>query len=128
MSQQASQTEFVSQTTHFYFGAFTFTLAGAFSLVCGLLVLICGWKNRDGTSATMPGIMMTAIGLFTLPLGVHSVFHILARRRPIMRLYREGIEVNKIGASFLEKENEGERVVPKVAQVLRVAWPVFSGQ
>jgi len=78
-----------------------------------------------------PGILLTAFGVFLVPLTAHSIFHIVMRRRPIVRLCREGIEINKIGAAFLD----GDRLVAGglvpgelVPGAIRVVWPVFSGQ
>ena len=65
--------------------------------------------------------MLTLVGVpFTL-LFAHSVYSLWARRRPLLRICREGVEALVIGESSLDR-------IPLVPGLVRIAWSILSGQ
>ncbi|WP_165067877.1 hypothetical protein [Paludisphaera rhizosphaerae] len=67
-------------------------------------------------------------GLITLGMGgvcavlfAHGVYSLRVRRRPLLRICREGIEALVIGESWLDK-------IPLIPGFLRIVWLLLSGQ
>jgi hypothetical protein len=90
-------------------------------LVFGPLFLFGLMKSADGRPTTDAGIALCIMSVPLCLVCALAVFNLMARRRPILRLCREGLEVNQIGVSSLDG-------VPLVPGWIRVAWLILSRQ
>jgi len=114
-------TVFYAKTWYFYVGATVITLLALFSSIMGPLFLFEIMKRADGQPGTDAGV---ALSIMALPLWLVALlgwFNVSARQGPLLRLCREGLEVNVIGASSLDG-------VPLVPAVMRVAWLILTLQ
>ena len=94
----------------------------AFCLLLGPLFLFELIRSADGRPTRPAGIALCILSVPFLLVFLLAAFNIAARRRPLLRLYREGIEMNMIGASSLD----GSPIpIPKL---VRVAWLIVSLQ
>jgi hypothetical protein len=94
---------------------------GLFGVVFGPLYWTGMLTDANGKVRPQAGPPLTIIGLCLLAVALLAVFNIVARIRPIIGRYREGIECNLIGATSLDG-------VPPVPGLLRVAWTILSLQ
>jgi hypothetical protein len=112
-------TRFRAKTWIFWAQAIFCGLFCAFGLIMGPLLYTFGAKDPKHREA---GLWITGITLVLFVPGLaKAVFNILARRKPLVQLYREGITVRLVGRSTLDG-------VPGVPGLLRFAWGVLSGQ
>ena len=114
-------TAFYSRQWFRYVSAVFCTLLAAFGLVIGPPFLFGILKDANGQPAVDAGIALT---LLSIPLTLVATLHwfqIAARRRPVVRLCQEAIEVNVIGSSALDG-------APFVPPLVRVAWLILSLQ
>src|SRR5947199_5229803 len=102
MPRLAMPTEFMARTWLFIVQALIFGGLASFSLVFGPLFLFGFMKKANGVSATDAGIALTALSVPFLLVFALAVYNLSARRRPLLRLCREGIEFVEIGASSLD--------------------------
>ena len=121
MSFHSSPTQFSGKTWIFIVQALVFGGLGAFGLVLGPLFLLGVLKPADGRPGTAAGIALTVMSVPFLLMFALAAFNVLARRRPILRVCREGLEINMIGSSSLDG-------VPLVPGLVRVAWLIISFQ
>lgn len=124
---QFDPTQFRGKTWIFFAQAIIFGQFAVFALVLGPLFLTGAMKRADGRPATDAGIPLTVMGTIFAAVTALAVFNIVARRRPLVRLCREGIVVNRIGVSSLD----GVPAIPgfgRAMALLRVAWLVVSLQ
>ena len=92
-----------------------------FCLVLGPLFLFNVIRSADGRPTTGAGI---ALCIMSVPISLCfalNVSQLLASRRPLVRLCREGIEFNRIGATSLDN-------IPLLPGMVRVAWAIISMQ
>lgn len=54
-------------------------------------------KRADGQPGSFGGIHMTVIGLLLMPVAILFAFQLLARQWPIIKIYKEGLEIREIG-------------------------------
>lgn len=114
-------TQFRGKTWIFIVQALVFGGLGGFSLLLGPLFLFGVMKDAAGKPAVDAGIALSIMSVPLLLIFTLAVFNLVARRRPILRICREGIEINVIGSSALDD-------VPLIPGVIRVAWLVVSFQ
>jgi hypothetical protein len=113
-------TGFRGKTWIYVAQAAVFGPLGVFSLVMGPLFLFGGMKKADGTPATDAGIALSILSVPLMLLFALAMFNIRARRLPLLRLFREGLEIVLIGTSSLD-----EFPLPGL---VRVAWSILSTQ
>ena len=121
MSHDTPRTEFSGKTWIFVAQVVVFGSLGGFSLIMGPLFLTGVIKPANGRPGNDAGIALTIMSIPLLLVFALAVFNLVARRRPILRLCREGLEVNIIGASSLDG-------IPLIPGLVRVAWLVISMQ
>ncbi len=79
------------------------------------------WAADQGQQqARMAGVTLTAFGLGLGALAGFGGVHIVARRGPALRAYREGVEIRLIGPS-------GVYGIPSAPRFGRLAWALLSG-
>jgi len=120
-SSTCGQTVFYAKTWYHIAGALIFTFVGSVSVILGPLFLFDILKRADGKPGTEGGIAMTILGSFMMLIALLGWFNVYARRTPLLRICREGMLINVIGASSLDN-------VPLVPGILRVAWSILSLQ
>jgi hypothetical protein len=99
--------------------ALVFGGLAAFSVGLGPLFLFGIMKKADGTPGTDAGVALCMMSVPLLLISALAVFNVLARRRPPLRLYREGLEIVLIGNSSLAG-------IPLIPGLIRVAWKIIS--
>lgn len=127
MSRRSAPFEFRGKT---WIYVASFLIVGglaAFSLVMGPLFLTGAIKRADGKPGTEGGIALCIVGVLLSLVAALPLFRIVALRRPLLRLCREGIVVNLIAASSLD-------VLPQIPglgkglKLLHIAWLIVSLQ
>ncbi len=121
MSYNALPFHYPGKTWIFYAQAYIFGGFGFFGLVLGPLFLFGVMKDAQGRPATDAGVGLTITSVLLLLVFALAVFNIVARRRPMLAVCREGLAVNMIGSSSLDG-------VPLIPSMIRVAWLVVSRQ
>jgi hypothetical protein len=121
MPRHAMPTEFMAKTWIFVVQSLIFGGLASFSLIFGPLFLVGFMKKANGASATDAGIALTAMSVPLLLVFALAVYNLSARRRPLLRLCREGIEFVEIGSSSLDG-------IPLIPGWVRIAWLVLSMQ
>jgi hypothetical protein len=121
MSGDAMPTEFRAKTWIHWAQALIFGFLAVFCLILGPLFLLEVLKDAKGASARDAGIALCAMSLPFSLIFASAVFNLKARRRPILRLCREGIEVIVLGSSSLD-------AIPLIPGLVRVAWLILSTQ
>jgi hypothetical protein len=121
MAQESQGSVFFGKTWIYFVQAFVLGGFSIFSLIVGPLFFFGVLKDVNHKNATLAGAMLSIIGILFFSVFCLAVFNIMARRRPLIRLCREGIEFNIIGASTLDK-------VFFVPGMIRVAWLLFTLQ
>lgn len=104
-----------------YVGATVFTLLGVISATIGPLLLFEILKRADGRDGTQGGGALTIISVCFVLMALLGWFNVIARRRPLLRICYEGLEINVIGASSLDG-------TPLIPTWMRAAWAIFSLQ
>lgn len=127
MIEPPASAQFRGKTWIFLAQAVVFGSLALFALLMGPLFLSGALKRVDGKPAQDAGIALIAMGVvLSLPAAL-AIFNIVARRQPVVSLYREGIAVNLIGVSSLDHLPP----VPGFSQalsLLRLAWLILSLQ
>src|SRR3954465_2957401 len=114
MSRPDMPTRFTGKTWIFYAQALIWGGIGTFGLIFGPLFLFGFMNKANGAPATDAGIGLTVVSVPLLMLSDLAVYNIRARRRPLLRLCREGIEIMEIGRSSLDG-------IPLIPGMIRVA-------
>ncbi|MGL4550817.1 MAG: hypothetical protein ACRC33_06490 [Gemmataceae bacterium] len=112
---------FMGKTWIFVAQAVLFGCLALFSLVSGSLFLSGIAHKANGAPATDAGIALSIMSVPFLLLFALAVYNLRARRRPVLRLCREGIEITQIGSSSLDR-------IPLIPTLVRVAWLILSTQ
>jgi hypothetical protein len=112
-------TNFYSRMWFRYVGAAVCTLLAMFCLVFGPLFLLDILRPANGNPGKDAGVAMSIMLLPMSLVMALSWFNVAVRRKPLLRICREGIEVNVIGSSSLDG-------VPLVPPLIRIAWLVIS--
>lgn len=120
-SSTCGPTVFYAKTWYHVASALVFTVIGTVSVILGPLFLLDVLKRADGKPGTEAGIALSIIGSFMILVALLGWFNVYARRTPLLRICREGMLINIIGASSLDN-------VPLVPSILRVAWLILSLQ
>ncbi len=116
-----TRTVFMAKSWYHFVVAIIFTILFLFCAVLGPLFLLDIVPRADGKPGTEGGVAMSIIAV---PMGLIALlgwFNVVSRRRPLLRICREGIEVNVIGASSLDG-------IPLVPTWIRAAWLIVSMQ
>lgn len=121
MTNQRPNTRFTGKTSIFAVQAAVFGSFGVFSLVLGPLFLFEIMKDARGEPAVDAGIALSIMSVPMLVLCALAAFNLRARRRPLLCICREGLEINLIGSSSLDE-------IPLVPGTIRVAWLVLTLQ
>jgi hypothetical protein len=121
MSRLEMPTQFMAVIWIFVVQSIIFGGLATFSLVFGPLFLFGFMNKANGAPATDAGIALTAMGVPFMLISALAVYNIRARRRPMLRLCREGIEIVEIGRSSLDG-------FPLIPGMIRVAWLILSMQ
>jgi hypothetical protein len=114
-------TIFFAKTWYLYVGAIVFTALAAFSAIMGPLFLLEIIKPAHGRPGTEAGIALSVMAAPMCLIALLGWFNIRARRRPLLRICDEGLEINVIGASSLDG-------VPLLPIMVRIAWLIVSLQ
>lgn len=115
------QTVFCAKSWFHYVAASIFTMLALFCAIFGPLFLFDIIKRADGKPGTEAGVALSIMAVPLCLVALLGWFNVLARRRPLLRICREGIEINVIGSSSLDG-------VPLIPTWIRVAWLVLSMQ
>jgi hypothetical protein len=115
------QTSFTGKTWIHIAVAIVFGSLAIFGLTFGPLFLFEIMKNARGQPAADAGVALTIMSIPLSLVFALAVFNILARRRPILRVCREGLAINMIGSSSLDG-------IPFIPGIIRVAWLIISLQ
>ncbi len=121
MSELAMPTQFMAKRWVFVVQAIFFGAFAAFGLILGPLFLFGFMKDVKGNPATDAGIALTSMSLPFVLIFALAIYNLKARRRPLLRLCREGIEFVLIGSSSLDG-------IPMIPGLVRLAWLILSTQ
>ncbi len=121
MSYHTPATEFTGKTWIFVVQACVFGGLASFSLILRPLFLFEVMKDARGQPAPDAGVALTITSVPLALVFALAVFNIVARRRPLLRVCREGLAINMIGSSSLDG-------IPLVPTLVRVAWLIVSFQ
>jgi hypothetical protein len=116
-----AQTVFYAKCWFHYVGASVFTMLFLFCAIFGPLFLFEVIRRADGKPGTDAGVALCIIAVPMCLVAALGWFNVLARRKPLLRICGEGIEINIIGSCSLDG-------VPLVPTWIRVAWLVLSMQ
>jgi hypothetical protein len=128
--------EFFGKRWIFFAQAIIIGGLAVFSLVMGPLFLLELVKDARNKPRPEAGFAMMIASVPLIVVFAAAMFNIRARRSPIIRIYREGIEVRRIGFSTLDRFP-----LPALVRVfwslvslqafrqvkLRVDWPRYTG-
>lgn len=127
MSRRSAPSEFRGKTWIYVASFLVVGGLAAFSLVMGPLFLTGAMKDARGQPATDAGIALCIFGVLLTLVAALPLFRIMALRKPLLRLCREGIVVNRIAASSLDDLPQ----IPglgKGLKLLHAAWLIVSLQ
>ncbi|MAI32819.1 MAG: hypothetical protein CMM07_14250 [Rhodopirellula sp.] len=112
---------YYAKSWYLYVGAIVFTMLALCCAIFGPLLLFDIMKRADGKSGTEAGVAMSIMAVPMSLIALLGWFHVYARRKPLLRICEEGIEINVIGASSLDG-------TPLIPNLVRVAWLIMSLQ
>ncbi len=92
-----------------------------FCAIFGPLFLFDVMKRADGKPGTEAGVAMSIMAVPMVLFAMLGWINVYARRRPLLRVCEEGLEINVIGASSLDG-------TPLIPNLVRVAWLIVSLQ
>ena len=78
-------------------------------------------KSADGKPGTEAGVAMSIMAVPMFLIALLGWFNVYARRKPLLRICKEGMEINVIGVSSLDG-------TPLIPNLVRVAWLILSLQ
>ena len=96
---------------------------GGFSLIMGILFWTGTFTDVHGKARPEAGPPMTIIGLFLLLVALVAVFNIVKRISPILRCYREGLELRIIGMNSFGDLSEP---IKHFIGIFIVLWGIIS--
>ncbi len=115
------KTEFYGKTWLYRTGAFLSALLACICVFIAVLFLCGIWTPANRIPGTVAAFRLL---LVAMPISFFAIlfwFHVLARRRPLLRICDEGLEVNIIGRGSLDH-------VPGIPTSIKLAWLVVSMQ
>jgi len=112
---------FYAKSWYFYAAAIGCTLLGLFCAILGPLFLFDIVKRADGKPGTEAGVAMSIMAVAMCLFALLGWFNVYARKKPLLRICEEGLEINVIGASSLD----GVLLIPNL---IRIAWLIVSLQ
>ena len=112
---------FYAKSWYLYVGAIVFTMLALFCAIFGPLFLFDIMKRADGKPGTDAGGAMSIMAVPMFLIALLGWFNVYARRKPLLRICEEGMEINVIGASSLDG-------TPLIPNLVRVAWLILSLQ
>jgi hypothetical protein len=92
-----------------------------FCAILGPLFLFDIMKRADGKPGTEAGVAMSIMAVPMFLVALPGWFNVYARRKPLLRVCTEGMQINVIGASSLDG-------TPLIPNLVRVAWLILSLQ
>jgi len=113
--------QFAAKTWIFWAQAVIFFPMGFFSFVMAIGFGTGSMKDVRGEVRTDGVVPMSIFGTLMLIVAAIALCKIIRLRPPIIRLYREGIECNLIGASKLD-------AVPFIPRFFRLLVAIFTGE
>jgi hypothetical protein len=119
MGDMIPKTIFFAKTWFYYVGAILCTMLALFCVIMGPLFLFGVMKRADGQPGTDAGSAMSIIAVPMSELAILGWFNVIARRKPLLRICCDGIEINVIGSSSLDG-------VPLIPSIIRIAWLLVS--
>ncbi len=117
----------------------------AFALFFGLVGLLIGAsfatgkaKNAQGEAISPNvGYGLLAFGAGALVYATLDMVNLRARKQPVVRIYREGIEFDRYSCDFIDDRQQGLTSLPLISATLsgrggperyfRLAWPAVEG-
>ncbi len=121
VSKSSSKSVFYAKSWYHYVTAIAFTMLALFGAALGPLFLFDVMKRADGKPGTEAGIAMSIMAVPMCLIAFLGWFNVYARRKPLLRICEDGLEINVIGASSLDG-------VPLIPSLIRVAWLILSLQ
>lgn len=121
VSKSSYKSVFYAKSWYHYVAAIVFTMLALFAAVLGPLFLFDIVKRADGKPGTEAGIALSIMAVPMCLIALLGWFNVYARRKPLLRICEEGLEVNVIGASSLDD-------VPLIPGLVRVVWLILSLQ
>ena len=112
---------FYAKSWYLYVGAIVFTMLAMFCAIFGPLFLFDIMKRADGKPGTDAGVAMSIMAVPMFLIALLGWFNVYARRKPLLRICKEGMEINVIGVSSLDG-------TPLIPNLVRVAWLILSLQ
>jgi hypothetical protein len=116
-----AKTAFYAKSWYLYVGAIVFTILALFCAILGPLFLFDFMKRANGKPGTEAGVAMSIMAVPMSLVALLGWFNVYARRKPLLRICEEGLEINVIGASSLDG-------TPLIPNLVRVAWLIVSLQ
>lgn len=95
---------------------------GFFAVFCGVfgpLYLTGVMKDANDEPRPQAGIPLTLMAVAFVPVTALGAYGVWARRRPVIRLCREGLELCLVGRTTLDD-------LPAVPGILRLVWAALS--
>ncbi len=97
-----AKSAFYAKSWYLYVGAILFTMLALFCAILGPLFLFDIMKRADGKPGTEAGVAMSIMAVPMFLVALLGWFNVYARRKPLLRVCTEGMEINVIGASSLD--------------------------
>jgi hypothetical protein len=118
---KTTKTEFYGKTWLYRIGAFLSALLAFICVLIAILFLSGISQPANGIPGGVAGIRSLFVAAPIFLFGFLLWFHVLARRRPLLRICHEGLEVNVVGRGSLDH-------VPGIPTSIKLAWLVLSMQ
>ena len=112
---------FYAKSWYLYVWAIVFTMLALFCAIFAPLFLFDIMKRADGKPGTDAGVAMSIMAVPMFLIALLGWFNVYARRKPLLRICEEGMEINVIGASSLDG-------TPLIPNLVCVAWLILSLQ
>jgi hypothetical protein len=118
---ESVKNRFYGKTWIFRAQAFLYGFFGFFGILMGPAFLLKWIEPNNGKDGTSPGIGLMVGATFFLMAFSLATFNLLARRKPTVRICREGLEIRIIGRTSLDEK----LFIPGL---IKFFWSFFSGQ
>ena len=116
-----TRTEFYGDSWLYRTGAF---LSALLAFICVLIAILflCGIsKPANGIPGGVAAVRLLLVAVPICFFAILFWFHVLARRRPLLRICQERLEVNIVGRGSLD-------LVPGIPTSIKLVWLVLSMQ
>ena len=116
-----TKTEFYGKTWLYRIGAFLSALLACICVLIAILFVSGISAPANGIPGGVAAFRLLLVAMFIFFFAILFWFHVLARRRPLLRICQEGLEVNIVGRGSLDH-------VPGIPTSIKLAWLVLSMQ